>query len=431
MGKCWACKTELSEVEAASNKCPSCGAKYPVLGGTMRFTPQFLSEERAAHPEEFPAALASWESAGVSAAAATADRGESESAHRESDESDPHAVETVHPLPSAPESMPQQTMAPQLPIHQPDAPALQSLEEDAAAETMIPHSGTQLPLPAAVDPAPDETTAPDENPEIHKTIDTGKMPPEEAKKWSSTFRYAADQLGAPAADSGQPHEMTLDVPSGAGTPGTWEVEEHSDTTMFGPEMRLVIQPREISQSREAPATDSAGESADRLDYELLEVIGRGGMGLVYSARQTSVDREVAVKMIWPDHAKDEVARENFLSEAVITGELDHPNIVPIHDVGKDRGNALFYSMKRVRGTPWQKVISTMSQSENLRVLMSVADAVAFAHSRGVVHRDLKPENGMLGDFGEVMVMDWGLALVTRAFGKAESVTRTAGAGCTP
>src|SRR5262249_27472302 len=208
-----------------------------------------------------------------------------------------------------------------------------------------------------------------------------------------------------------------------------DLREHGDTTLFGPEKRLVIQPREFS-ARDT-TTSGAPAPVARPDYELVEVIGRGGMGLVYAARQTSVDREVAVKMIWPDHAQDPTTRENFLSEAVITGELDHPNIVPIHDVGKDSGNALFYSMKRVSGTAWQKVVGTATLTENMRILMAVADAVAFAHSRGVVHRDLKPENVMLGGFGEVMVMDWGLAIVTPEFRRAESVSRTIGAGCTP
>jgi WD40 repeat protein len=201
-----------------------------------------------------------------------------------------------------------------------------------------------------------------------------------------------------------------------------------DTILFGPQTRLVIQTRAIA----APETVALNsEPPIRPDYELVNVLGSGGMGVVYSARQTSVDREVAIKMIWPNQAKDEATRENFLSEAVITGELDHPNIVPIHDVGMNAANSLFYSMKRVTGTPWKSKLAELPQSENLRILMAVADAVAFAHSRGVVHRDLKPENVMLGDFGEVMVMDWGLAVVTSEFRKVGSVSRTVGPGCTP
>ncbi len=167
------------------------------------------------------------------------------------------------------------------------------------------------------------------------------------------------------------------------------------------------------------------------DYELLQVIGKGGMGVVYSARQASVDRLVAVKMIRPQVAANPERREKFLSEAVVTGDLDHPNIVPIYELGADENNALFYSMKRVQGTPWSHVIAKKPLAENLEILMKVADAVAFAHANGVVHRDLKPENVMLGDFGEVLVMDWGLALATSSFRHAEFVTGRDSMGGTP
>ncbi len=88
-------------------------------------------------------------------------------------------------------------------------------------------------------------------------------------------------------------------------------------------------------------------------------------------------------------------------------------------------------MKRVEGTPWSKVLSSKSLAENLEILMKVADAIAFAHARGVMHRDIKPENTMLGDFGEVLVMDWGLALSTAAFRKAGSISQTSSMGGTP
>lgn len=145
------------------------------------------------------------------------------------------------------------------------------------------------------------------------------------------------------------------------------------------------------------------------DYELHDKLGEGGMGVVYLARQTSVDRLIAVKMLKPDVAKDDEVRNRFMAEATVTGELDHPNIVPIHDLGCNESGSLFYAMKRVRGTPWSDVISTKTLTENLEILMRLADAISFAHSRGIIHRDIKPENVMLGDFGEVLVMDWGLA----------------------
>ncbi|CAM9963727.1 unnamed protein product, partial [Discosporangium mesarthrocarpum] len=167
------------------------------------------------------------------------------------------------------------------------------------------------------------------------------------------------------------------------------------------------------------------------EYELLKKLGEGGMGLVFMARQRSIDREVALKMLKPKTAKDPEQRAKFLTEAVVTGDLDHPNIVPIYDVGASPDDALFYAMKKVEGTPWLDVVLEKSLEENLDILMRTADAVGFAHSRGVVHRDLKPENVMLGAFNEVLVMDWGLAYSTEGFQKSASITESTSMGGTP
>ena len=187
---------------------------------------------------------------------------------------------------------------------------------------------------------------------------------------------------------------------------------------------LVIQLRSMREKGK-PQSDEA-------DYELLNLLGEGGMGKVFNARQTSIDRSVAVKMLKPrPSGRRRDQHSKFLAEAVVTGELDHPNIVPIYDVGKDENDALFYSMKNVTGNPWLDTIHQKSTHDNLEILMSVADAVAFAHARGVVHRDLKPENVMLGEFGEVLVMDWGLAMPTEKFGKQRGIVRSSSMGGTP
>ncbi len=172
------------------------------------------------------------------------------------------------------------------------------------------------------------------------------------------------------------------------------------------------------------------QRAENSDYELLDVLGKGGMGVVYKARQASIDREVALKMVKTETVTPK-QRKSFISEAVVTGELDHPNIVPIYDLGTDEAGALFYSMKQVEGTPWKDVIGEKSQSENLEILQRVADAVAFGHSKGVVHCDLKPENVMLGGYGEVLVMDWGLAQLLPGFCKPREVAKSADGGGTP
>jgi len=164
---------------------------------------------------------------------------------------------------------------------------------------------------------------------------------------------------------------------------------------------------------------------------LLDVIGEGGVGVVFSARQASMDRKVAVKMLHEDINSDSGHRKKFLSEAVVTGELDHPNIVPVYELGTTDSGELFYSMKQVVGTPWLDAMPDLTLSENLDILSRVGDAIAFAHSRGVIHRDLKPENVMLGSFGEVLVMDWGIALSTSTLLKEGDVRQSASMGGTP
>ncbi|WP_146677501.1 protein kinase domain-containing protein [Pirellula sp. SH-Sr6A] len=185
-----------------------------------------------------------------------------------------------------------------------------------------------------------------------------------------------------------------------------------------------IQPREIMESKDLQFGTS-------LDYELLEVIGEGGVGVVYAARQASIDRRVAIKMLRDEYRVRPEHRDKFLAEAVLTGELDHPNIVPIYDLGRNKDGELFYAMKNVVGTPWDRVINSQTLELNLEILHKVADAVAFAHSRGVIHRDLKPENVMLGGFGEVLVMDWGIAMPTEGFNKSSSILRSQAMGGTP
>jgi WD40 repeat protein/serine/threonine protein kinase len=274
--------------------------------------------------------------------------------------------------------------------------------------------------------------------------------------------------------------------------------------------------KEYNKGRRPPEPDEP-------EYELLKKLGEGGMGVVYTARQTSINREVALKMLKAKTAKDKEQQGKFLSEAVVTGDLSHPNIVPIYDVGRGQDQALFYAMKKVEGLPWQDVLKeefevlafetldelgisqrdlrkvrkgdkqledcewyehgrswalpylfpdcSLSQlkrlvdaNQNIRqvmedmniaaptephidvvrremrsayrekqldILSRCADAIGFAHARGVIHRDLKPENIMLGAFNEVLVMDWGLAFSTKDFRKSSSITESTSMGGTP
>jgi len=195
-----------------------------------------------------------------------------------------------------------------------------------------------------------------------------------------------------------------------------------------PKQTLVIKTKSLVESKDLANIVYGGNDPE---YELIKVLGEGGMGVVYDARQTSIDRNVALKMIKGAAATNDKQKAKFLAEVVVTGDLDHPNIVPIYDVGANAQGNLFYSMKKVQGTPWLKVVARKSLAENLDILMRTGDAIGFAHARGIVHRDLKPENIMLGEFGEVLVMDWGLAHPLKGFRKSRSITDTASMGGTP
>ena len=159
-------------------------------------------------------------------------------------------------------------------------------------------------------------------------------------------------------------------------------------------------------------------------YELLRPIGRGGMGTVYAARDRLLDRDVAIKVSNAADA-DSPLDERLRQEARVLARLEHPGLVPVHDAGRLTDGRLYYVMKLVRGeTLSDHLASVATESSRLAIFERVAETVAFAHAAGIVHRDLKPSNIMVGTFGQVLVLDWGVAMVVgtrpRAPGEVES-----------
>src|SRR5882762_3951543 len=148
-------------------------------------------------------------------------------------------------------------------------------------------------------------------------------------------------------------------------------------------------------------------------YQLLEHVARGGMGTIYAALDETLHRRVALKILDVPIAHGDFARR-LNREARVLARLEHPGIVPVHDVGTLSDGRVFYTMKFVEGQRLDKHIEAVtSLPDRLRLFLRICDAVAFAHARGVLHRDLKPANVMVGSFGEVLVMDWGLAKILR------------------
>jgi serine/threonine protein kinase len=148
-------------------------------------------------------------------------------------------------------------------------------------------------------------------------------------------------------------------------------------------------------------------------YRIVKPAGRGGMGAVFEAEDSVLGRRVALKVIQPTEAYlDNYSAERLLAEARVLAQLEHPGIVPVHDAGTLPDGNVFYTMKFVAGRRLDEYAdANATLSDLLRVFRKICDAVSFAHARANVHRDLKPENIMVGTFGEVLVMDWGVAKV--------------------
>jgi serine/threonine protein kinase len=144
-------------------------------------------------------------------------------------------------------------------------------------------------------------------------------------------------------------------------------------------------------------------------YELVGKIGQGGMGTVFRVQDRELDRPVALKVLHT-RVSDPEAAARMMREARVLARLEHPSIVPVHDSGVLPDGRFYYTMKLVRGKRLDECVSaSTSLAERLRLLLKICDAMSFAHAHGVLHRDLKPQNIMLGTYGEVLVMDWGIA----------------------
>jgi serine/threonine-protein kinase len=174
-----------------------------------------------------------------------------------------------------------------------------------------------------------------------------------------------------------------------------------------------------------PPDDQASDEGPRATarYDLARELGRGGLGVVFAAKDRELGRMVALKSVRADrNGAGPTAR--LVREAQITAQLDHPNVPAVHTIGVDAQGTPFFTMTFVRGRSLGQLLAlrasdasvreALSATRLIRVFLQVASAVAYAHERGVLHRDLKPDNVMIGDFGEVRVMDWGIAKVIGA-----------------
>jgi serine/threonine-protein kinase len=194
---------------------------------------------------------------------------------------------------------------------------------------------------------------------------------------------------------------------------------------IGSQPTFTIVPRDSGGARAMALLAELAKSAPVASLQLRtgDVIGEGGMGVVRLAEQVSLGRTVAVKTLKPGR-RDPAAALDLLREAWVTGAIEHPNVVPVHYLGADSDGSPVIVLKRIEGVAWHELIADAGEVErrfgatdllawNLGILMQVLNAVRFAHHRGVIHRDLKPANVMIGDYGEVYLLDWGIAVSLR------------------
>jgi serine/threonine protein kinase len=223
------------------------------------------------------------------------------------------------------------------------------------------------------------------------------------------------KLVQPVAASSTPSSLDITIPQRAVTKSkaSMEVTIPQRTPTRSSVQKIASTGPTAAQSNSANKAPLTGE------YTLVREIARGGMGQIYFGEDPQLKRHVAVKVSSVSEAGED---PRFSKEAEVLAQLAHPNIVPIHNIGVDAQGRPFYSMKLVKGRTLQAVLNLIRDGDAaaikdypratlLTIFRKVCDAIMFAHSKGILHRDLKPENIMVGEYGEVLVMDWGLAKV--------------------
>jgi serine/threonine-protein kinase len=208
--------------------------------------------------------------------------------------------------------------------------------------------------------------------------------------------------------------------------GTGPTAVESAATLLGPTgpAAPAAPPLSLRHSTVLPRVELIGEEhklvhTDRVRYEAVGKLGEGGIGEVVKVKDNDIGRVVAVKRLRAD-VKSASALVRFIDEIRTVGELEHPNIVPIHDVGVDENGEYFFVMKYVAGETLETIIEKLAAGDaathakypferRVAVFESLLEALHYAHSSGIVHRDIKPANVMIGPYGEVMLMDWGIA----------------------
>lgn len=206
---------------------------------------------------------------------------------------------------------------------------------------------------------------------------------------------------------------------------TVALEDGAGKGRGGRESDLKIVQEVLEEEKVWKVVDRLHDARALKRYKIIGEIGRGGIGAVVKAFDADLHRRIAMKILLSGRDATDTEVRRFLEEAQITAQLEHPNIVPIHNIAIDDEERIFFTMKFVEGLSLGRIIERLAADDSemiddwplhglLQMFLKICDGAAFAHSRGVIHRDLKPENIMIGAHGEVMIMDWGLAKILKS-----------------
>ncbi len=201
--------------------------------------------------------------------------------------------------------------------------------------------------------------------------------------------------------------------------GNVRAEKDRSEGEAGPGDETIIPDQESGEFGTAPSAGSYRSKDEK--YTLAGEIAHGGMGVILNAHDIAIGRDVAMKVITSSVRDLREFSERFVREAQVQGRLEHPNICPVHELGEDENGHPYFTMKMVHGYSLAEMIEKAKEetaesgrkrlTEVLNIFLKICDGIAYSHSKGIIHRDLKPDNIMVGDFGEVYVMDWGLAKI--------------------
>ncbi len=197
-----------------------------------------------------------------------------------------------------------------------------------------------------------------------------------------------------------------------------------------PKLKLPDEPKLFIEQTDA---ELAKKPDPNFRYAYFKTIAKGGKSLIQSCKDLHLNREICYKTLLPEFAEDAIEQKRLLREARVSAMLQHPNTVPTYELGRDRGGHYYFTMKLVHGYTLREIYDYRERydlGQLVKIIIQIAYALEYAHTMGVIHRDIKPENVLIGPYGEVLLLDWGLAKVWNKAGSESLIESEVPSGAT-